>query len=186
MTGRIRLAGLWEQGCCGCVLPAGISTLATFSFTLLPQPPSNISELQCPQGSASCSVPCHGGAAAALHCPLGCCLCFPRSSSSCARRSPGSLRLGAGTVAEAGGGAGPLVSRFRVVLFPLGSLENVRKGGVDVHPCALPGSPSGSAVFSLEKALPVVSGERALGSVAKGGAQGSRAFTLQTLPSNCA
>lgn len=95
-------------------------------------------------------------------------------------------RLGAGTVAEAGGGAGPLVSRFRVVLFPLGSLENVRKGGVDVHPCALPGSPSGSAVFSLEKALPVVSGERALGSVAKGGAQGSRAFTLQTLPSNCA
>lgn len=69
--------------------------------------PTQISELQCPQGSASCSVPCHGGAAAALHCPLGCCLCFPRSSSSCARRGPGSLRLGAGTVAEAGGEAGP-------------------------------------------------------------------------------
>lgn len=40
---------------------------------------------------------------------------------------------------------------------------------MDVSPVSFLASPLGRAVFGLEKALPVVSGERALGSIAKGG-----------------
>lgn len=95
---------------CGPVLPAGISTLATSSVTLLPSPHP------APQ------LQCHGGAPAALFLPWRRCLCFPRSSSSGARRGTGSRRLGLRPRL----GRGRALVRLRTV--PLGSLENVPKG----------------------------------------------------------
>lgn len=93
LTGKIRLAGLWEQEGRACLLSAGISALATFGYILLPPPTKNTTQhnkkislsFSAERCSTSCSVKCGHGEAHPL---------VPRvrapGPSGSPRRGPGS------------------------------------------------------------------------------------------------
>lgn len=138
MTGRIRLAGS-EQGCCGRVLPAGISTPATFSVTFLPSPhPTSQSSSAHRECQLLCSMPrrrCGEPSTPAGMLPL-----FPPQFQQL-RQEAGGWGRGRALVQSdlelcSPGGPGRMCSR--------------REAG---SPCVLPVSAAGGAGFSLEKAL---------------------------------